>query len=447
MISPGECRQMLAAAERHARSLGVRDVELIVSGDEESLTRFANNAIHQNVSERNVNISLRTQEDHRTARATTNRVDAASIQRAVDRAVALMRASAPDEALLPMAGPSSIEPVSRSAAATAQCGAAERAAQVRRAIAIAEEASQTAAGIFSISMQQATYLNSEGAFANHEETNGTFSITMMEADSSGWAKRSSVDVAQLDTEGLARSASRKAAMSRSPRVLDPGKYTVILEPAAVLDLVGQLFGDFSGTAIEDQRSFLTDRIGKQVFGANITIHDDARHPLQSGTPFDWEGVPRRKLTLVDSGVPREICYSRGAAARAGKEPTGHGLPLPNEVGEFPANIVIAGGGASVDEMVRSTERGILLTRVWYIREVEPYEKVMTGMTRDGTFLVEGGEIVCGIRNFRFNQSLVELLNQVEMLGELIRASGEETYDMVVPAMKVRDFHFTEVTKF
>jgi PmbA protein len=222
---------------------------------------------------------------------------------------------------------------------------------------------------------------------------------------------------------------------------------VILEPAAVLDLVGQMFGDFSATAIRDGRSFLNDRIGEKLFGENITIHDDAWHPLQAGAPFDGEGVPRKRLALVDRGVVREIAYCRQAAALAGAAPTGHGFPLPNEYGEAPANIVISGGDTSVERMVASTERGILVTRLWYIREVDPYEKIFTGMTRDGTFLVEGGRIAAGVRNFRFNQGLMEMLSNVEALAAPVRASGEETFDMVAPAMKVREFNFTEVTRF
>jgi predicted Zn-dependent protease len=246
---------------------------------------------------------------------------------------------------------------------------------------------------------------------------------------------------------LARSAAAKAARSASPRELAPGRYTVILEPPAVLDLVGQMFGDFSATAIRDGRSFLTDRAGASLFGGNITVRDDVRHPLQAGAPFDGEGVPRRTLALVESGVVGEVAASRQAAAAAGTAPTGHGFPLPNEYGEAPVNIVVSGGATPVEEMIASTDRGILVTRLWYIREVDPYQKIFTGMTRDGTFLVERGEVVCGLRNFRFNQGLIELLSNVEALSPAVRSSGEESFDMVVPAMKVNGFNFTEVTRF
>ena len=274
-----------------------------------------------------------------------------------------------------------------------------------------------------------------------------FSITAMAADSSGWAKGSACSHRDLDPAAMARTASEKAQASRNPVELPPGAYTVILEPAAVLDLAGQMFGDFSATAISDGRSFLRDRIGEKLFGENITIYDDAYHPLQAGSPFDGEGVPRRKLVLVDRGVVREVAFCRQAAHTAGVEPTGHGFPLPNEFGEAPMNIVIAGGTAPIEEMIASTARGILVTRLWYIREVDPYEKIMTGMTRDGTFLIEDGRIARGVRNFRFNQALPEMLSNVEALSPPVRASGEESFDMVVPAMKVRGFHFTEVTRF
>jgi predicted Zn-dependent protease len=158
-------------------------------------------------------------------------------------------------------------------------------------------------------------------------------------------------------------------------------------------------------------------------------------------------MPRQKTLLVENGVPRNLVYSRAMAKQMKAKPTGHGFPLPNEYGEAPMNLVFAGGNATLDEMVRSTDRGILVTRLWYIREVDPYEKILTGMTRDGTFLVEDGRIAGGIRNFRFNQSVLEMLSKVELLTSSVRAAGEESFEMVVPAMKICEFNFSEVTKF
>jgi len=447
MPDSAQFQSLFGAALDAARSLGVEELEAIFAGENQALTRFANNTIHQNVAERGLQLSVRAAIGGRTARATGNRLDREGIREVVEQAVTIARLTEPDPDLQPLAEPAACQPVERWFEPTAQISPDERATAVAEAIRVVEGARQTAAGIFSIGETTFSLFNSRGVAAEYRETMARFSITAMGADSSGWAKASACDHRRLDPLALAESVVRKTAASCAPRELPPGRYTVILEPAAVLDLAGQMFADFSGTAVRDGRSFLNDRIGKQIFGENITIHDDAWHPSQAGPPFDGEGVPRRRLTLVDRGVVREIAYGRQAAALADVAPTGHGFALPNELGEAPANIVIAGGETSVEQMVASTERGILVTRFWYIREVDPYEKIFTGMTRDGTFLVEGGRIVCGVRNFRFNQGLIEMLSNVEALGPTVRASGEEAFEMVVPAMKVRDFNFTEVTRF
>jgi predicted Zn-dependent protease len=441
------CRRVFSQVADAARALGVAEVEVLLAGSDDALTRFANNAIHQNVAARGVNLSVRPVTDGRTARATTNRLDAEGIRNVVAESVAITRLTAPDPEMQPLAGPAECQPAEHWFEATAQVTPRERALAVAEAIRVVEGAGQTAAGIYSTGDSFFAALNSRGLSAWHRETMARFSITAMASGSSGWAKASACYHGDLDPVQLAASASHKATASQAPHELPAGRYTVILEPAAVLDLAGQMFGDFSATAIRDGRSFLNDRIGRKVFGGNVDIRDDAYHPLQSGAPFDGEGVPRQPLTLVEGGVVREIAYSRQAAALAGVAPTGHGFPLPNELGEAPVNIAIAGGDSTVEEMVASTERGILVTRFWYIREVDPYQKVFTGMTRDGTFLVEAGRVAGGLRNFRFNQSLIEMLSNVEALSQPVRASGEEAADMVVPAMKIRDFHFTEVTRF
>ena len=212
-------------------------------------------------------------------------------------------------------------------------------------------------------------------------------------------------------------------------------------------MLGFLFPDFSGQAMRDQRSFLTERMGQKLFGENITIRDDVCHADQAGPSFDGEGVSRQAVHLVEKGVAKELTYCRQTAQAMGTKPTGHGFPLPNDMGEAPLNIVFAGDKHSVDEMIAATERGILVTRLWYIREVDPYKKMLTGMTRDGTFYIENGRVRHGIKNFRFNESAIDLLNCVQMAGQPERAAGEESDPMVVPPLKVSKFNFTEVTKF
>lgn len=421
------------------------EVEIGVVSD--ALTRFANNTIHQNVAEQLLTVSVRTVLDGRTARATTNKTDDESLRRAVaaSKALAISRPRNPD--LLPMPGPQKYDKVSRYFENTAHASPADRARAVARVAEMAEKNKQTAAGIFTTGVTQSAIANTNGLFASHRQTRAEFSITILESDSSGWAKANAPDLSRIDPTALAASASEKSAASRNPTEVEPGKWTVILEPAAVLDLVGFLFYDFAGTSVADQRSCFNKRMGKKVVGENITLHDDVFHPLQSGAPYDGEGIPRQKILLLDKGVPKNLVYSRATAKKMKARPTGHGFSLPNDFGEAPMNLVFAGGDSSVDEMVRSTGRGILVTRLWYIREVDPYEKVLTGMTRDGTFLVQDGKVAGGLRNFRFNQSMLEMLSNVELLGASVRAAGEESFEMVVPPMKVRDFHFSEVTKF
>lgn len=423
------------------------ETEVDVGAVSDALTRFANNTIHQHVAEQNLALSVRVVYDGRTARASTNKTDEASLRRVVAAASSLARVQRKDPALLPMPKQQKYQKVRRFYPITAAASAADRARAVARVCATAEKTKQTAAGIFTTGLTESILANSRGLFAHYEQTRAEFSITILEKDSSGWAKSNSPNLVDIDPEALAESASEKAVASRAPREIEPGHYTVILEPPAVLDLVGFLFYDFAGTAVLDQRSLFTGRMGKKLFGENISIWDDVYHPLQLGAPYDGEGIAREKVQLVDCGVPRNLVYARATAKKMKAKPTGHGFSLPNEYGEAPMNLVFSGGKATVDEMVRSTERGVLVTRLWYIREVDPYQKILTGMTRDGTFLIENGRIAGGIRNFRFNQSMIKMLSNVDTLGVPVRAAGEESFEMVVPAMKVRDFHFSEVTKF
>ncbi len=421
------------------------EVEIDLTTD--ALTRFANNTIHQNVAEQTLAISVRAVIDGRTARATTNKTDEESLRRVTAAAKSLARNEPRNPDLLPMQRAQKYQRVARFFAATAETTPPDRARAVKRVCQMAEKGKQTAAGIFSSGSMRSVLANSRGLYATYQQTRGEFSVTILESDSSGWAKANSPDIRNIDPDELATTASRKAADSRNPREIPSGHYTTILEPPAVLDLVGFLFYDFAGTAVLDKRSCFTGRMGKKLMGENVFIRDDVYHPLQTGAPFDGEGVPKQEVTLVEKGVPKNLVYARSTAKKMKAKPTGHGFLLPNEYGEAPMNLVFSGGKASVDEMVRSTERGILVTRLWYIREVDPYEKILTGMTRDGTFLIENGRLAGGTRNFRFNQSVLEMLSKVEMMGVPVRAAGEESFEMVVPAMKVRDFHFSEVTKF
>jgi predicted Zn-dependent protease len=446
------------------------EVEVLFSGGAFALTRFANNTIHQNVAEENHTVSVRTVFSGRTARASTNKFDDESLRRVVAASESLAQVQHPDPDLLPM--PDSREAAgeadgsvrstpspSRHFDQTAAITPALRAEGVKKIVGVAQAHKLTTAGVFSSAESVEGIFNSRGLSDWHTQTLAEISITMLGGDSSGWQKANSPDVANLDPLALAEVAAKKTLDSVQPREIPAGKITVILEPAAVLDIVGFMFWDYSGVAILDQRSFLTGRIGAKLFGDNISIWDDVSHPLQTGAPFDGEGVQRQRVPLVENGIVQRVVYARATAARMKNSEhkdkvgpiaaTGHGFPLPNEMGEMPLNIVFASpkNPQTVEQMIASTERGVLVTRLWYIREVDPFEKMLTGMTRDGTFYVENGRVQHGVRNFRFNESLLHMLSNVEAMSLPVRSCGEESFDMVVPAMKVRDFNFTEVTRF
>ena len=400
------------------------EIELLISGGRSALTRFANNTIHQNVAEEEYHISVRSAFGNRTARASTNKHDDDSLRRVVQSSEALAKVQHPDPDLLPMptkeeVGAAAVDcadgPVNRYFEATARLTPQDRAEGVASMVNVAKRHNLTAAGIFSSAEIVEGIFNSKGVAGWYEQTLAEVSVSMLDSSSSGWQKANSPDRARLDPVRMAEVAAAKAIESKNPRDLPPGKYTVILEPAAVLDIVGFMFWDFGGSALLEQRSFLNDRIGTRLFGENITVWDDVYHPLQAGVPFDGEGMSRQRLKLIENGVVRAVTYSRSSAKR---------MQASEKAG-----------------------RGILVTRLWYIREVEPYEKILTGMTRDGTFLLENGNVVCGIRNFRFNESLLHMLQNVEVMGTPVRSCGEESFDMVAPPMKVRDFNFTETTKF
>jgi PmbA protein len=463
MLTKEQAGEIFARVKKFASA---DEVEVLFYSTSNALTRFANNVIHQNVAEENVVVSVRTAFGQRTARATTNKLDDESLRWVVEASEKLARVQHADADLLPMfagegkskAADKSVRPT-RYFPETAAISPQQRAVTVEQIVAVAKRNSLTTAGIVSSSEAVEGIFNSRGVAEWHAQTSSEISITMLAGDSSGWQKANSPDTRQLNAVSLAEIAAEKARRSARPREIPPGKYTVILEPAAVLDIVGFMFYDFGGLAILDQRSFLNNRVETKVLGENIDIWDDVAHPLQSGAEFDGEGVRRQKVQLVEKGVVKRLVYARASAERMktseykGKvgpiAATGHGFSLPNEMGEAPMNIVFGAPAKpqTIEQMVASTEKGILVTRLWYIREVDPYEKILTGMTRDGTFLVENGKIQGGVLNFRFNESLIHLLSNVEAMGTLVRASGEESFDMVVPAMKVREFNFTEVTKF
>lgn len=450
MITESACKKIIDLAVAHARRK-VDGIEVTVSGSDVATSRFAMNGMTQNQAPVTCRVSVRVLVKGRQARLTTEETAPGAIRRLVDNAIAAALLLEKDDELLPVLSlpkrALKFKGFDRYDAKTARLSAAQRAGAVRSVIDVATARDLVAAGVFATGSHFTAIGNSSGLFLYHRESSAECSITMTAPNSSGWTKAHSVRASDIDVEALALAAADKALLSRDPLELPPGRYTAILEPAAVLDLLGFLWYEFSGTSHTDKLSALLNKVGRQVFGKNVSITDDAFHPAQAGAPFDGEGHPRSTVRLVENGVIKHLVHGRRSARRFKVEPTGHGLSEPSPYGEMASNIVIAGGNASIDDMIATTDRGILLTRVWYVREVDKTTLLLTGLTQDGTFLIEDGAIKSGIKNMRFNVSLMEMLNNVLALGPSVRTAGEEASPAVVPAMKVTGFNFTERTLF
>ncbi len=429
------------------------ECEAYVGGGSYSLTRFANNTIHQNVNERRYQLSVRSVLGKKTGRAVTNKFAAPDIQSAVRQSEVAASAQPEIPELLPVPDPQQYQSVEAFCPKTASLAPEVRADAVAKAVALCKKSGLQAAGYFSSGygslggygeVSPLAIANSRGLLAYHAGTEASFSITAMGEDSSGWAQATSWSVSNIDVEKLAAAAVEKANLSKKPTSVEPGKYTVLLEPAAVAELmVYMAWIGFGALQFQEGRSFMAGKLGQKVFGEDVSIYDNAYHELLRGGPFDSEGMPRKRVTVAEKGVLKGPVYDRITAAKEGKESTGHGLPVPNTTGPEPSSVVMQGVNAvSPEELLKRVDKGILITRFWYVNIVDPMKVILTGMTRDGTFLVEKGRITSGIRNFRFNQSVIELLNQIEAMSFPVRSGG-----CVVPGLLVRDFNFTSGTEF
>jgi predicted Zn-dependent protease len=456
MITQEEAKSLIDSAIKYGVRKKVDGIEATIDASDVATSRFANNGMTQNQSPALVRISVRVQNGGKQARLSTDVLTPAGLKTLVDNAVTAAALLEPDKDMLPMPGPdkkSSVRSVNRWDARTGDFTPQQRADAVAKMVRVAEERGLISAGVFTTGAEVTAIGNSQGLFRYHRQTFAEASVTMKHTDhethseSTGWAKAQSPRVGDINVEAMAMRAADKAMASANPTELPPGKYTVILEPAAVLDLLGYMWYQFAGTSHIDKLSCFLNKVGQQVLGQNINVTDDVFHALQSGAPFDGEGMQRQVVHLVEHGVVSQLVHGRRSAKEMGVPATGHGLPEPSPEGEVPQNIVIAGGSSSLDDMIRNTDRGILLTRVWYVREVDPTKMIVTGMTRDGTFLVENGAIKSGIKNFRFNESLISMLNNVVALGPSERAAGAEGEPSIVPPMKVSEFNFASVTRF
>lgn len=448
MLGEKTLRELSAAIFQRCGDL---PAEVMISVGDEALTRFANNTIHQNVAERDVGISLRVFLGQRAGSATTNRLDDQGLDELVARAKANAEVSPEDPEFEGLTPPQTYPEVQAFDEATAAFSPQSRAEAVGIVCRLAKERGFIAAGAFSTASHELALANSEGLFAYFPSTTANFLTTVMADEvASGRAEAAAWRVDGLPPiEELAREAVRKADLARNPRKIEPGEYPVVLDPYATADLLQMLnFYGMGAQAVQEGRSWMSTRLGQQAMSPLVSIWDDALDPRTLPRPFDFEGMPKKRVDIVKDGVVLGPVYDRRTARKEGKESTGHGLP-PGMRGFGPVatNLFLAPGDLSTEDLLRRMGRGLYITRFWYTRLVHPRDCVVTGMTRDGVYWVEDGEIAYPVKNLRFTQSYVDALAGVEAVGQATRLLSGEFGGIATfaPALFLRVFRFTGVT--
>ncbi|MFI5279971.1 MAG: TldD/PmbA family protein [Gemmatimonadales bacterium] len=408
-------------------------------------TRFADNGISTSGDSNNDALVVRSTFGHRIGNASTNILTDEGLRRVVDMSERIARLSPEDREFVSELGPQQYTDVPAFFDRTANLDPAGRADAVNVCIEAARRADCTTAGFLTLAAGANAVANSKGLFAYHRATTYAMTETVRTTDGtgSGWAGTAGNDWSRARPGDLAETAARKAQQSQNPVAVEPGRYTVVLEPTAVANLLQLLNFAMQARAADEGRSFFSkrgggNRIGDKIVDERVTITSNPWDPELLAAPFGPDGLPNKAMTWIENGVVRNLIYDRYWASQKNVEPTG-----------FPAGIRMAGGTGSIDDLVRSTERGILVTRFWYIRPLDPRTILYTGLTRDGTFLIENGRISHPVKNFRFNESPIVMLSNLEAMGRPIRVSASESGDIgaavVVPPIKTRDFNFQSVS--
>jgi predicted Zn-dependent protease len=411
-------------------------------GAREGNIRFALNNVSTSGVVSNTDLSVQVAFGRRVGIAAINEFSDAALERVVRRAEDLARLAPENPEFIPAVGPQAYRPSPTFSEATANVTPEQRAEVARASIAPCREANLIAAGFLNDTNSFVAIANSNGNFGYQRATGMDYTCTVRTEDGrgSGWVGRNLQDFSSFRPEADIQVAMRKASASAEAQALEPGKYTVILEPAAAAGLISFMMNFFDARQADEGRSFLSkagggNKIGEQVYDPRVNIYADPWHAETPVLPWDDQGLPRDRMALVENGRISNLIYSRYWADRQGKQATGQ-----------PGNIIMSGGTKSTSDLVRETERGILVTRTWYIRMVDPQTVLLTGLTRDGTFYIENGELRYPLKNFRFNESPVIMLNNIDELGRPVRLQGDESqYGMMIPPMRLRDFTFTSLS--
>lgn len=410
--------------------------EVNLNGSESGNIRYARNTVSTAGHRSNQTLVVQSNFGKKSGTATIDEFDDASLEKVVRRAEELAKLSPENPEFMEPLGPQKYDESITYSEATANITPEYRAKVANSSIEPAAAKDVTAAGFLNDSSGFSAMMNSKGLFAYNKSTSANFTVTMRTNDGtgSGWVTRDYNDVSKFDAAEASKIAIDKALMSREAKAIEPGKYTVILEPAASIGLLGNMFGAFNARTADEGRSFMSKegggtKLGEKIVDERIQLWSDPLNPEVPTGTWNGAGQPLKKMKWIENGVVKNLSYSRYWAKKKGVE------AVP-----FPSNGIMAGGDASLEDLIKDTKKGILVTRLWYIRSVDPQTLLYTGLTRDGTFYIENGKLKHPVKNFRFNESPIIMLNNLETLGQQVRIDGN-----LIPYMKIRDFTFTSLS--
>ncbi|MEA3296378.1 MAG: TldD/PmbA family protein [candidate division Zixibacteria bacterium] len=446
-------KKLFDRLERILTQSGADQTEIVYVGNESGLTRYANSYIHQNVAESNCQILFRSIEGKRVGVASTNSMALADLKKTLADSLDIARQQ-PEKPNFPgLPKPARYKDLKTFDEKTAKFTPRDRAISVKRVIAEASRKKFTMAGSFATSCGEIAVVNSLGVRAYQPVTSASINMIAMSDTSSGYASGTSRNVADIDVTSLAKVAVDKCDRSQNPREMETGEYEVLLEPAAIAEMLEWInYVGLGSKPFEQNTSFLSGKIGRKITSDRITIYDNGLDDRSMAFPFDFEGVPKKKVVYIDKGVAKGVVHDRASALKAGTKSTGHALTAnENDEGALGFNIFIAPGKTRREKMVAGIKRGILVTRFHYINGlIDTRNSVLTGMTRDGTFLVENGEIVCGLKNLRFTDSFTRAFKSVQAISketQRVESWWSAVGCMTVPAVHLGSFKFSGKTEF
>ncbi|MBD3234290.1 MAG: TldD/PmbA family protein [candidate division Zixibacteria bacterium] len=426
--------------------------EAVFIGTSTGLTRFANSYIHQNVFEISGQVFFRVALGRKLGVVSTTSLVKEDLDRALLTAYHIAENQPETPGFNGFAPKAKYEKIRTHYPSTASFTPVQRAEKIMRVFKIADKKGFTVAGSLATGESEVAVLNTNGVEAYQPFTSAATNMTVMGDNSSGYSEALSREIRKIDFTELGEIATKKCMDSKDPQELPPGKYTVILEPKAVAEILEWMnYTGFGAQSVEDGTGFLHERSGKKIMGDNITIYDDALDTNGMAAPFDFEGVPKKKVYFVKKGIGGDVVYNRIAANKAGTKPTGHGLPPGSGSSSFSLNTFVASGRNTLNSMISNTDKGILVTRFHYINGlIDTRNAVMTGMTRDGTFLVKNGKIAEGIKNLRFTENMLKAFSRVKMISKEQQAINTWWSDVgcvVAPAIMISNFNFSGKTEF